>query len=402
MTGPGSGSIIAPQRGASGCILTFPRTGLSIEPVTDRRQLRRFVCFPERLYRDDPHWVHPLILEQMHSLSAKHPTFQHVDWQAWTAWREGEMVGRISAQIDALHLDRYNDQMGFFGFYECEDDGEVARRLLSTAAAWLVERGMRRISGPFNLTINAECGLLVDGFDCAPSMMMGHARPYYAKQLLDNGFRGCKDLLAYRMHPDFTAPRVMTRLLGKEHGRIRVRRFNRQRKDAELSLLREIFNDAWSSNWHFVPFTRDEFADIGRGVLALVSDDFVQIAELNGEPVAFIIAMPNINEVLATMNGRLLPVGWLKLLWGLKVRCPNSVRIPLMGVRKQWQGGRFGPMLAFAVIDEVRKAVVKKHMSEVEMSWILDDNAGMRNIIESLGGKVRKTYRIYEKVLANA
>lgn len=258
---------------------------------------------------------------------------------------------------------------------------------------------MRRVRGPFNLNINEECGLLVDGFDTPPSLMMGHARPDYRHRLAECGFVGVQDTLAYQLAPDFEAPKVMQRLLSDVTRRATIRPLRRDRLDQELATLRDIFNDAWSANWGFVPFTEAEFAEIGRTMLLLACPEMVQIAEVDGRPAAMIVALPNLNEVIADMGGRLLPTNWAKLLWRLKVRYPRSARVPLMGVRREFQNTRLGPGLAFAVIDSVRKILIRRGIREVELSWILEDNMGMRNIIEALGGVAYKRYRIFEKSL---
>ena len=275
----------------------------------------------------------------------------------------------------------------------------VAAALLDTAAAWLRGHGARRVRGPLNLSVNEECGLLVEGFDTPPSIMMGHARPYYDALLRGCGLERSRDLLAYRVAPDFEAPRVMRRLAESISGQVRVRPMIRRDKARELEILRDIFNDAWSQNYGFVPFTVEEFNDVGKLMTLLLPADYVQIAEVDGEPAAFIVAMPNINEVTARLRGRLLPLGWLRLLWGVKVRHPHSARVPLMGVRRKFQQSRLGPGLAFMVIDAVRKGLCERGVREVELSWILEDNAGMRSIIEAIGGEVYKRYRIYEKAL---
>ena len=309
------------------------------------------------------------------------------------------MLGRISAQVDALVPEQEAGIIGHFGFFDCIDDQEIANELLRQAEAWLSERGVFRVQGPFNLSINEECGLLVDGLDTPPCMMMGHALPYYPVLLQGVGYTPVQDMLAYHIHPDFEAPPVMRKLAERVSSRVHIRPLNRQRLVEELETLRSMFNDAWANNWGFVPFTEAEFADLGKNVAMLVGDDFIQIAELDGEPAAFIVAMPNINEILAKMNGSLLPFGWLRLLWGLKVRFPKSARVPLMGVRQDIQHTRLGPTMAFLVIDAVRKSMIKRGITWVELSWILEQNAGMRNIIESIGGNAYKRYRIFQRNL---
>ncbi len=373
---------------------------IRIEPVSNPKQLQQFIGAAWPLYRDDPNWVAPLIFEQKQRFSpAKNPFFEHAHGQAWVAWRGNQIVGRISAQIDQLHLDQYQDNTGYFGLIEAEDNAATFAKLFATAENWLRDSGIKKVRGPYNLSSNEECGLLVDGFQTPPVIMMGHARPYYAARIEEAGYRKARDLLAYTIRPDFDAPRVMLRLAESVGKQVHVRCLRRQHIKEDLEILRDIFNDAWSNNWGFVPFTEAEFADAGDMLTKLADDDFMQIAEIDGRPVAMIFAMPNINEAIRDLNGRLLPFGWAKLLWRLKVRYPHSARIPLMGVRKEYQHLRLGPTLAFLVIDAVRKALIRRGVTAVELSWILEDNAGMRNIIETIGGVAYKRYRIYEKDL---
>jgi hypothetical protein len=373
--------------------------GLTVREVTTRRELDDFIRFPQTLYRDDPNWVCPLYFEQKERLSKKNPYFKHARWRAWLAFRGRQPVGRISAQIDQLHQEKYQNNTGHFGLLEAVDDPEVFRKLFSAAENWLKSEGMQRVTGPFNLSINEECGLLIKGFDTPPRIMMVHGRPFYGQAVEAAGYRKAVDLLAYHQHPDFVVPKVMQRLVRRLSSRVVIRPLNRKRLKQELELLRNIFNEAWSENWGFVPMTEAEFNEIGKAMSLLISDDFVQIAEVDGEAAAMIICLPNINEAIADLNGKLLPFGWLKLLWRLKVRYPKSARIPLMGVRKKYHHTLFGPALSYMITDALRYPVLARGMREMEMSWILENNSGMRNIIESLGGVAYKTYRLYEKAL---
>lgn len=376
-----------------------PSAPLRIVAVGDAAALDDFIAVPCGIFASDPAWIQPLILERRLHLSARgNPYFQHARWQAWTAWRDGKPVGRISAQIDALHLERYGDATGFFGMLDAEDSQETFGALLETAEQWLRERGMRRIRGPFNLSINQEMGVLVDGFDTSPFFMMGHARPYYAMNIEKAGYHRSNDALAYMITPDYGSE-AMRRLIAATAHRARVRPLDLKRFDAELSLLRDIFNDAWAENWGFVPFTAAEFDDLGRAFRFLVDPDMIQIAEVDGEAAAFIVLLPNINEAIRGLHGRLFPVGWAKLLWRLKVRNPHTFRVPLMGVRRRFQRSRFGSALAFLVIEAVRPSLKRHGVKEIELSWILEDNAGMRSIIESIGGRPYKRYRVYERNL---
>ena len=271
------------------------------------RELDRFIRVPWTVYADDPVWIPPLLLERKQHLSSRNPFFKHATWQAWIAYRDNRAVGRISAQIDQLHQQHHGNEHGFFGMLEAEDNLETFAALLRCAEDWLRGQGIREVSGPFNLSINEECGLLVEGLDTPPSVMMGHARPYYPNHLQGLGYAPVQDLLAYRVRPDFDAPPVMTALLKKSGGGVWVRPLRRSDLKGELHILRDIFNDAWSQNWGFVPFTEEEFQEIGHLLTALVDDHFVQIAELDQTPVAMIVALPNINEAIRDLNGRLLP-----------------------------------------------------------------------------------------------
>lgn len=370
---------------------------LRILPVQSRKDLERFIRVPWSIYTGDPCWIPPLVLERKEHLSAKNPYFRHARWKAWVAFRNDKPVGRISAQVDQLRLDRFQDGTGLFGFLEADDDSATFQLLLETACGWLREQGMKRVQGPFNLSINDECGMLVDGFDRPPSVMMGHARPYYAGRVEALGYNKAKDLLAYRLNMDFALPRAMSRLIERNSGRISVSPLRRRNLKEDLVILRDLFNDAWEKNWGFVPFTREEFDELGRVLAHLVDEDLIQVASVDGKPAAMIVALPNMNEAARDLDGRLLPLGWLKLLWRLKRHKLRTARVTLMGVRQEFQTSRLGMALAYAVINAVRLALIEKDVDEVEMSWILEDNNNMRHILESLGGVPYKRYRIYQK-----
>jgi hypothetical protein len=370
---------------------------LRVVPVEGRRGLRQFIRLPWSIYRDDPAWVPPLLLERKEHLSKRNPFFEHAKCKFWLAYRGATPVGRISAQVDQLHLQRYEDSTGFFGLLEAEDEAETFRALMNTAETWLRDQGMRRVLGPFNLSINQECGLLVEGFDTSPMVMMGHARPYYGARVEENGYRKEKDLLAYHIGSDFQLTPAMRLIIKRVKKRVHLRPLRRSIFREELKILQDIFEDAWSQNWGFVPFTRAEFEHLGKSLKLLLPDDQVQIAEVDGVPAAFMVALPNVNEAIRDLNGKLFPLGWLKLLWRLKVAYPKSVRVAMMGVRQRYQNSRLGAALAVMVVEACTAPAVRRGVLTAEMSWILDDNLGMRNIIESLGGKVYKRYRIYSK-----
>jgi len=374
---------------------------IQLREVKGKAMLEAFIRVPWSVYRDDPNWVPPLLIERREALSSKNPFFRHAEWQAWVAYRNEQPVGRISAQIDHLYLEAHDKEGGFFGMIEAPDDPKVFSALFAAAEGWLRQKGMKRALGPFNLGINQEMGLLVDGFDSPPYVMMGHALPYYGAAIEALGYVPVQDTLAYELLAEnFGMPPVMKKLLERQGSRVRARAFDKKNKDTDLEAMRAIFNDAWSNNWGFVPFTEAEFKAVGKELLMLVPADFIRIAEVDGRPAAFIVMLSNINEAIADLNGRLLPFGWAKLLWRLKVRSPKSARVVLMGVLREFQFTRLGPALAFLTIEGLEIPGKKRGIERVEMSWILESNRGVRNIIEQVSGKVTKRYRVYQKELA--
>lgn len=377
-------------------------TDIVLEPVTDRHSLDAFLRVPWTIYQNDPHWVPPLLFERREALAPKQPVFAHLEWQGWIARRAGRPVGRITAQIDRLHLERYADATGFFGLLESVDDAAVFAALFATAEQWLRARDIRRVRGPFGLNINQEVGLLVEGFDSPPYFMMTHARPYYAPAVEHAGYQRAVDLLAFLIRADFTPPPVMASLYARLRRDVHIRPLDPRHKDRDLDIVCDIFNDAWADNWGFVPFTATEFRAIGHEMLMIIPPDFIQIAEMRGEPVAFIVLLPNVNEAIADLDGRLLPWGWLKLLKRLKWSYPRTARIPLMGVRRRLHRTRYGPGLALSVVEALRAPGLRVGFEDVEMSWILDSNEAMKSIIATLGGRLSKRYRVYEKDLGGA
>ena len=293
---------------------------LQVNPVKTRHQLRQFIRLPWSIYADDPAWIPPLILERKELLSPRNPYFEHARFQSWIAYRKEAPVGRISAQIDQLHLDQHQADEGFFGMLESEDDAETFAALFQTAERWLRDQGMHRVLGPYNLSINQEPGLLVDGFETPPYLLMGHARPYYAMHMEKNGFHKQKDLLAYRVAvDDFTLTPAMQAVTKRAKKRVKIRSLRKTNFDEDLQNIGDIFNDAWSQNWGFIPFTPKEFKQLGKEFKMVLKFEMVKIAEIDGRPAAFMVMVPNINETIRDLNGRLMPFGWLKLLWRLKV-----------------------------------------------------------------------------------
>jgi len=375
---------------------------LSISPVATAEDREAFLRVPWAIYRDDEQWVPPLLAERRDHLDPnKNPFFANAEARFWLARREGAPVGRISAQVNYAHLERHGDATGHFGFLEAEDNPETFRALLGAVEDWLREKGMQRAIGPFSLSINDESGLLVEGFDTPPSVMMGHARPYYGHRIEEAGYRKAKDLICYRYTTDRkNSPMVdsLVKKAGMIDGLV-IRHLDMRRYRAEIENIVDVFNDAWADNWGFVPMSDAEIGHMAKMLRLLVRPENFAVAEINGEAVAMAVYLPNLNEAIADLDGRLLPLGWAKLLWRLKVRTPKSGRMPLMGVRKKYQGGIAGAALAFAVIDALQKAQIPKGVQMAELSWILEDNAPVRNVIEQYGGVAYKTYRMYERML---
>ena len=374
---------------------------IEIREVTNKKDLETFIRIPWSIYRDDPNWIAPLLLDRKEAFSAKHPYFKHAIWQPWVAYRDGKPVGRISAQIDELHQQRYNNKTGFFGLIEAPNDPAVFAALFATAENWLREKGMLQVVGPFNLGINQEVGILVEGFDTPPRIMSSHSARYYGAAIEACGYQPAQDLLAYEADiGSYAVPDSMLVLVSRTAEQVKIRPLEKKNMAADFEIMRDIFNDAWQNNWNFVPFTREEFWTIGKELLMVIPSNFIQIAEMDGEAAAFIVLLPDINEAVADLNGRLLPFGWAKLLWRLKVRFPKSSRIPLMGVRQKYQNTIFGPAMAYLLIEAGFKVGRAKGLERVEMSWILESNKGVRNIIEKFGSRITKRYRMYEKSLA--
>ncbi len=375
---------------------------IEIVPVTDRKGIAAFIDVPFDVFRNDSNWIPPLNIERIqHFDRKKNPYFDHAEAAMWVARRNGKTVGRISAQVCQLHLATHNDSAGQFGFCDAIDDENVFAALLSTAERWVADKGMSRIRGPFNFSINDEMGLLIDGFDTPPYMMMGHALPYYAGHIETQGYAKAVDVFAYEATSHAGMPRSALSMIrkAKETGNLEIRPLNKSNLKEDLAIILEIFNDAWSDNWGFVPMTDREIEALGANLKLLVKGEYIAIASYKGEPAAMAVTLPNINEWVADFGGRLFPFNVFKLLWRLYARPPSSVRLPLMGVKKEFQSGAIGAALALGVIDTVRTYHLKRGTDMAELSWVLEQNDAMRRMIEMATGKAYKTYRIYEKSL---
>ncbi len=382
-------------------------TDINIRPVSTQADKQAFVDLPFRLYADDPNWVPPLKSDVMATITpGKNPWFEHGEAQLFLAERNGHIVGRISAHLDYLALAQPSEQgmgpgVGNWGFFEAED-AEVAKILIETAEAWLRDKKMVRALGPLSLSIWEEPGLLVQGHDHPPTVLMGHHNPAYGAWIQAAGYAGVKDLYTYHIPLDVPLTPLVQRIVasGERNERIVIRKVNKANFDAEAAIILSILNDAWSGNWGFVPITDAEVAHTGKQLKPIVFNDLIRIAEVDGEPVAFMMTWPDINEKIATFGGSLFPFNWAKLLWWLRAPKVRSMRVPLMGVVKKFQATRLASQLAFMMVAYIREASTRTFgASRGEFGWVLDDNGPMQSVGEAMNGEINKVYRIYEKPL---
>jgi hypothetical protein len=362
-----------------------------------------FLNVVDYIYRGDPAYVRPLDMELKDRLSPrKNPFFEHGEGAIFCAYRNGWCIGRVTAQIDRDHLARYGDATGFFGFLDTVDDEEVARELLARAESWLRSKGMKNVRGPMSLNVNEELGCLVEGFDTPPYLMMPHHRSYQGGLIEKAGYTKAKDFFAWKYVVGDLNPRVK-----RGHAAIAAmpeityRRASRKKLFEDVNLLVDIFNDAWSDNWGFVPFTRKEIEKMAADFKLLLIPEITSIVSIAGEPAAVAVALPNLNELVADFKGKLVPYGLPKLLWRLKVRGPRSARLVLLGIRKKWRYVRKYAALSAFMYAELNEGGRKLGIKEGELGWTLEDNGAVNAGIQMMGAKLYKKYRVYEKPLTN-
>ncbi|AQR73485.1 N-acetyltransferase [Sphingomonas sp. LM7] len=379
----------------------------AIRPVVNKADINAFVELAYQLNGDDPHWVAPLRSEVKATISpGKNGWFSHAEAQLFLAERNGKPVGRISAHIDRLALEMPPEQgfgpgTGFWGLFEAADEA-TAVALIAQAEQWLRNKGMTRALGPVSLSIWEEPGLLVKGQDHAPTVLMGHHPARYQGWIEALGYAPAKKLLTYDLDITQQFPPIVQRIIaaGEKNARIRVRKVDKSRFDEEAAIILGILNDAWSDNWGFVPLTQPEIDDVGKKLKPLVFEDLIMISELDGEPVAFMITLPDFNEALQPLKGSLFPFGWAKLLLWLRKPKVRTMRVPLMGVVKRLQSSRMASQLAFMMIEYIRRAAVPIYgASRGEIGWVLDDNQGMIAIAETIESRINREYVIYQKAL---
>jgi hypothetical protein len=375
---------------------------LVIRPVATRKDRKAFVDFAWEVYKDDPAWVPPL-KDEVHGLitPGKNPWFEHAKAQLWLAERDGRVVGRISAQVDQLVLEHMGAGTGQWGMFEALD-GDTAAVLIATAEDWLRAQGMTRALGPISLSIWDEPGLEIEGFDEPPTAMMGHHRPEYRAWIEVAGYAKAKDLVTYALDITHWEDPLIDRLIamGERNPRIRIREVDKSKFDEEARLILNLLNDAWSNNWGYVPLTEAEIAYAGKKLKPIIFNELVRVAEVDGEAVAFMLTIPDINELTRDLNGELFPFNFIKLLWRLRKPRTRRLRVPLMGVAKKLHNTRLASQLAFMMIEFTRRdGVTKFGATHGEFGWILEDNKGMLSIAQLPGAAINHRYRIYEKAL---
>jgi len=375
---------------------------VTIRPVQTKKDRQAFVGFAWEVYRDDPAWVPPL-KDEVHGLitPGKNPWFEHARAQLWLAERGGKVVGRISAQVDDLVQEHMGQGTGQWGFLDALDE-DTAHALIKTAEDWLRAQGMKVALGPISLSIWDEPGLEIEGFAEPPTAMMGHHKPEYKGWIEDAGYKKAKDLVTYEVDIAHWDDPKINRLIsmGERNPHIRIRMVDKSKFDEEARIILNILNDAWSNNWGYVPLTEAEIAYAGKKLKPIIYNELVRVAEIDGEPVAFMITIPDINELTKDLNGELFPFNFIKLLWRLRKPRTKRARVPLMGVAKKLHHSRMASMLAFMMIEYSRREACGKFGIEVgEFGWILEDNKGMLSIAELPSAQVNHRYRIYEKAL---
>lgn len=372
-----------------------------IRPVQSGRDRKRFIDYQYDFYRDSPNFVPPLRMDLAHTLDPKkNAFFEHGKMQLFLAEdASGTLVGRIAAIVNGMHLQKYDDGVGFFGFFECVDDYDVATALFDAAEDWLRAQGLRGVRGPTNPTMNDVAGLLVDGFDRQPSILMPYNPPYHQDFLLRYGFERAMTMWAYYVHKKYVQVDKMRRgveIVKRRNPGIRLRALDMKRFDEEARTILDIYNDAWSRNWGHVPMTQNEFKKLAKDMKQIVDPRIVYLLEDEGRPVGFSISLPNLNLALRHVpDGRLLPLGLPKLLAYSSFGGIYEVRMPLMGVRREYQGRGLDAILVLETIERGPRI----GYDACEMSWVLDVNHVLRNSLVSMGGVVDKEYAMFEKQL---
>ena len=365
--------------------------------LTEKKEIKKFINFPYHHYRGSRYWVAPLLMEQKKLVDTeKNPFFRNAEIALFLLKRDGVIVGRIAAIIDHRYNDFHNTRTGFFGFYECEDHQESSDRLFHAVETWLKEKGMEKVLGPSKPGMMDEIGILVEGFDRYPAILMPYNEPYYDKLIVNSGYHAEMDLLNYLVTQDNVDRERANRafdIVKRRLPGIKIRKIRLKDIHEEVKIVREIYNSAWRDNWGFIPLSDEEFSALAEDLKTIVDDDFAHIAEIDGKPVGFSIAFPDINQILKKMNGRLLPFGIFTLLWNRKRI--NKIRTALMGIVPEYQGRGIDVLLHREAIENG----LKKGVNSSEVGWIVESNVNMLRVAEKIGGVLDKRYRMYDKIL---
>jgi GNAT superfamily N-acetyltransferase len=370
---------------------------IALSPVKSDRDLDAFIDLPWRIYAGYPLWVPPLKSDIRDILSEKNPFWKHADKRLFLAYRDGAPVGRCAAVVDRTYVEFHEEPCGFFGFFESIDDADVAGALLSVARDWLGKRGMRLMRGPASPSLNEECGVLIEGFDDPPAIMMPYTPPYYPALLERAGLRKSKDLLSYHISTASPIPARIENLakrIGRK-GNITVRCMRKNKWDEELNIVRDIYNEAWEKNWGFTPMTGEELDAMAEKLKPILHADAVHFVEVTGRAVAFSIMLPDINQALKHLDGKLGIWGTLKFLYYF--RKIDRLRLITLGVRKDYRNRGFEVLL----YRESWLTSRRKGWKDAELGWILENNEPMNRGMRALEGRVYKKYRIYEGDVAS-
>jgi GNAT superfamily N-acetyltransferase len=373
---------------------------LRLAQIDSEKQTADWLAVPYAAYADQPSWIPPLNLIEKQRISPKHsPFFTFGEAAFFIAYRDGRPIGRITAQVNRRHLDLHQDATGHFGFFDCVDDPEAATSLVNAAATWLKPHGLTRMLGPLSFSTNEECGCLIAGFDTPPAILMPHAAPWTQHLLEAAGLAKEMDLFVYRTAPDKMPSRI-EKLVAQaaQFPDVTLRHFDMRRYNEEIRLLVDIFNDAWSENWGFVPFSSAEIDSLAAELRPFFRNEYGRFVLVDGEPAGFAVALPDVTGITASFHGRLFPFNWIKLIWSLKRETYRSARIPLMGIRRAWQSTpRAGALLTLLVNDLVTQCAERYKLDWIEYGWILESNRRMVVLAQTLAGPPQKTYRIYAK-----
>ncbi len=376
---------------------------ITVRQVSNSSDLDQFIKLPWTLYASDPAWVPPLLSDVRELLNPeKNPYFGHARAVFFIAEKAGQVVGRISAQVCDLVQQHMGAGTGQWGMLELIDDSDVAKSLFDTAEHWLRSQNMKTAIGPFNLSCWDDLGLLINGFQHSPRLLTGHALPYYQSLVESCGHDKIRDLFNYDLDITRQFPDNILRIVsaGDRNSKIRLRKPDMKNLASEIEIVLDILNDAWSDNWGYVPFTDAEKIYAAKKMTPIVRADMVRFCEYNGEVAGFMWTVPDLNVTIKKLNGKLFPLGFLKLLWALRKDQWPQVRVPLMGIKKKFQSGRQGGLMVMMMIEHIKRDVVALYEGRrAELGWILEDNLPMRNILESIGSEIYKTYRVYEKHL---